>query len=164
MAQSATLPIITAESGLSRYLDEIRRFPMLEPQEEYMLAKRWREQGDRVSAHKLVTSHLRLVAKIAMGYRGYGLPISEVISEGNVGLMQAVKRFEPEKVVAAAIWIASRTSQPHEADTTGRARKWKPIRCVDPDQAQRRKGASPLVQLQMRRMGRRLPGPGTARR
>jgi RNA polymerase sigma-32 factor len=107
MAQSATLPIITAESGLSRYLDEIRRFPMLEPQEEYMLAKRWREQGDRVSAHKLVTSHLRLVAKIAMGYRGYGLPISEVISEGNVGLMQAVKRFEPEKgfrLATYAMW------------------------------------------------------------
>ena len=97
MARSAALPIITAESGLSRYLEEIRRFPMLEPQDEYMLAKRWREHGDRDAAHKLVTSHLRLVAKIAMGYRGYGLPISEVISEGNVGLMQAVKRFEPEK-------------------------------------------------------------------
>src|SRR5215475_3963688 len=96
MAHSATLPILTAESGLSHYLEEIRRFPMLEPQEEYMLAKRWREHGDRVAAHRLVTSHLRLVAKIAMGYRGYGLPISEVISEGNVGLMQAVKRFEPE--------------------------------------------------------------------
>ncbi len=107
MAQSATLPIITAESGLARYLDEIRRFPMLEPQEEYMLAKRWREHGDRTAAHKLVTSHLRLVAKIAMGYRGYGLPISEVISEGNVGLMQAVKRFEPEKgfrLATYAMW------------------------------------------------------------
>jgi RNA polymerase sigma-32 factor len=106
MAQAA-LPIITAESGLSRYLDEIRRFPMLEPQEEYMLAKRWREHGDRVAAHKLVTSHLRLVAKIAMGYRGYGLPIAEVISEGNVGLMQAVKRFEPEKgfrLATYAMW------------------------------------------------------------
>jgi RNA polymerase sigma-32 factor len=107
MAQSATVPILTAESGLSRYLDEIRRFPMLEPQEEYMLAKRWREHGDRTAAHKLVTSHLRLVAKIAMGYRGYGLPISEVISEGNVGLMQAVKRFEPEKgfrLATYAMW------------------------------------------------------------
>jgi RNA polymerase sigma-32 factor len=107
MAQSATLPILTAESGLSRYLDEIRRFPMLEPQEEYMLAKRWREHGDRTAAHRLVTSHLRLVAKIAMGYRGYGLPISEVISEGNVGLMQAVKRFEPEKgfrLATYAMW------------------------------------------------------------
>ncbi len=106
MAQAA-LPIITAESGLSRYLDEIRRFPMLEPQEEYMLAKRWREHGDRIAAHKLVTSHLRLVAKIAMGYRGYGLPIAEVISEGNVGLMQAVKRFEPEKgfrLATYAMW------------------------------------------------------------
>src|SRR3989442_13008290 len=97
MAHAAILPIITAESGLGRYLDEIRRFPMLEPQEEYMLAKRWRGHGDREAAHKLVTSHLRLVAKIAMGYRGYGLPIAEVISEGNVGLMRAVERFEPEK-------------------------------------------------------------------
>ncbi|HVD75372.1 MAG TPA: RNA polymerase sigma factor RpoH [Xanthobacteraceae bacterium] len=97
MARTAALPILTAESGLSRYLEEIRRFPMLEPQNEYMLAKRWREHGDRDAAHKLVTSHLRLVAKIAMGYRGYGLPISEVISEGNVGLIKAVKRFEPEK-------------------------------------------------------------------
>src|SRR4051812_27176343 len=97
MARTAALPILTAESGLSRYLEEIRRFPMLEPQNEYMLAKRWREHGDRDAAHKLVTSHLRLVAKIAMGYRGYGLPISEVISEGNVGLMQAGKRFEPGK-------------------------------------------------------------------
>ena len=107
MAQTATLPLITAESGLTRYLEEIRRFPMLQPQEEYMLAKRWREHGDRNSAHKLVTSHLRLVAKIAMGYRGYGLPISEVISEGNVGLMQAVKRFEPDKgfrLATYAMW------------------------------------------------------------
>jgi RNA polymerase sigma-32 factor len=107
MAQTATLPLITAESGLTRYLEEIRRFPMLQPQEEYMLAKRWREHGDRNAAHKLVTSHLRLVAKIAMGYRGYGLPISEVISEGNVGLMQAVKRFEPEKgfrLATYAMW------------------------------------------------------------
>jgi RNA polymerase sigma-32 factor len=107
MARAATLPILTAESGLSRYLEEIRRFPMLEPQEEYMLAKRWREHGDREAAHRLVTSHLRLVAKIAMGYRGYGLPISEVISEGNVGLMQAVKRFEPEKgfrLATYAMW------------------------------------------------------------
>ncbi|MEA2904976.1 MAG: polymerase sigma-32 factor [Alphaproteobacteria bacterium] len=107
MAQTAALPILTAESGLTRYLEEIRRFPMLEPQEEYMLAKRWREHGDRTAAHRLVTSHLRLVAKIAMGYRGYGLPISEVISEGNVGLMQAVKRFEPEKgfrLATYAMW------------------------------------------------------------
>ena len=107
MARTAALPVITAESGLSRYLEEIRRFPMLEPQEEYMLAKRWREHGDRDAAHKLVTSHLRLVAKLAMGYRGYGLPISEVISEGNVGLMQAVKRFEPEKgfrLATYAMW------------------------------------------------------------
>src|SRR5215469_15637835 len=98
---------VTADSGVTRYLEEIRRFPMLEPQDEFMLAKRWREQGDPEAAHKLVNSHLRLVAKIAMGYRGYGLPISEVISEGNVGLMQGVKRFEPEKgfrLATYAMW------------------------------------------------------------
>jgi RNA polymerase sigma-32 factor len=107
MARAATLPILKTESGLAHYLAEIRRFPMLEPQEEYMLAKRWREHGDTDAAHKLVTSHLRLVAKIAMGYRGYGLPISEVVSEGNVGLMQAVKRFEPDKgfrLATYAMW------------------------------------------------------------
>ena len=104
---AAALPIIAGESGLTRYLAEIKRFPMLEPQEEYMLAKRWREHDDREAAHKLVTSHLRLVAKIAMGYRGYGLPIGEVISEGNVGLMQAVRRFEPDKgfkLATYAMW------------------------------------------------------------
>ena len=104
---AAALPMIAGESGLSRYLAEIKRFPMLEPQEEYMLAKRWREHDDREAAHKLVTSHLRLVAKIAMGYRGYGLPIGEVISEGNVGLMQAVRRFEPDKgfkLATYAMW------------------------------------------------------------
>ncbi|WP_376710622.1 RNA polymerase sigma factor RpoH [Pseudochrobactrum lubricantis] len=104
----ATLPAITAgDGGLTRYLDEIRRFPMLQPQEEYMLAKRYSEHADPEAAHKLVTSHLRLVAKIAMGYRGYGLPIGEVISEGNVGLMQAVKRFEPERgfrLATYAMW------------------------------------------------------------
>jgi len=107
MARTAALPILTAEPGLTHYLEEIRRFPMLERQEEYMLAKRWREHGDRDAAHKLVTSHLRVVAKIARGYRGYGLPISEVISEGNVGLMQAVERFEPEKgfrLATYAVW------------------------------------------------------------
>src|ERR1700730_1202119 len=97
MARRATVPILTAGSGLTHYLDQIRRCPMLERQEEYMLAKRWREHSDRDAAHKLVASHLRLVTKIAMGYRGYGLPISEVISEGNIGLLQAVERFEPEK-------------------------------------------------------------------
>jgi hypothetical protein len=97
MARTAALPILTAESGLSRYLEEIRRFPMLEPQNEYMLAKRWREHGDRDAATSWSPAICASVAKIAMGYRGYGLPISEVISEGNVGLMQAVKRFEPEK-------------------------------------------------------------------
>jgi RNA polymerase sigma-32 factor len=98
---------VTTESGITRYLEEIRPFPMLEPQDEFMLAKRWREHGDREAAHKLVTSHLRLVAKIARGYRGYGLPISEVIAEGNVGLMQAVKRFEPDKgfrLATYAMW------------------------------------------------------------
>jgi RNA polymerase sigma-32 factor len=101
------LPSVSSEGGLGRYLQQIRQFPMLQPDEEYMLAKRWREHGDREAAHRLVTSHLRLVAKIAMGYRGYGLPISEVISEGNVGLMQAVKRFEPEKgfrLATYAMW------------------------------------------------------------
>ncbi len=100
-------PIIASESGLARYLAEIRKFPMLEPQEEYMLAKRWREHEDPLAAQKLVTSHLRLVAKIAMGYRGYGLPIGEIVSEGNVGLMQAVKRFEPERgfrLATYAMW------------------------------------------------------------
>jgi RNA polymerase sigma-32 factor len=107
MAHAAALPIITAESGLTRYLEEIRRFSMLEPQEEYTLAKSWREHGDREAAHRLVTSHLRLVAKMARGYRGYGLPIAEVISEGNVGLMQAVRRFEPDKgfrLATYAMW------------------------------------------------------------
>ncbi|WP_051116014.1 RNA polymerase sigma factor RpoH [Methyloferula stellata] len=104
---AAALPILSGEAGLSRYLNEIRRFPMLAPEEEYMLAKRWREHEDLDAAHKLVTSHLRLVAKIAMGYRGYGLPIGEVMSEGNVGLMQAVKRFEPDKgfrLATYAMW------------------------------------------------------------
>jgi len=99
--------MIASESGLSRYLTEIRKFPLLEPEQEYMLAKRWREHEDSEAAHKLVTSHLRLVAKIAMGYRGYGLPIGEVVSEGNVGLMQAVKRFEPDKgfrLATYAMW------------------------------------------------------------
>src|SRR3981189_1214833 len=96
MARNA-LPILTAEPGLTHYLEEIRRFPMLEAQEEFMLAKRWRHHGDRDAAHKLVTSHLRLAVKVAMGYRGYGLPISEMISEANIGLMQAVKRFEPDR-------------------------------------------------------------------
>ena len=104
---TGSLPVLANEGGLSRYLDEIRRFPMLEPGEEYMLAKSWREHGDREAAHKLVTSHLRLVAKLAMGYRGYGLPISEVVSEGNVGLMQAIKRFDPDKgfrLATYAMW------------------------------------------------------------
>ena len=103
-----TLPTVSAgEGGLNRYLEEIRRFPMLEPQQEYMLAKRYHEHEDTGAAHELVTSHLRLVAKIAMGYRGYGLPIGEVISEGNVGLMQAVKKFDPERgfrLATYAMW------------------------------------------------------------
>jgi RNA polymerase sigma-32 factor len=105
MAQA--VPAFSTEGGLSHYLSEIRKFPMLEPEQEFMLAKRWREHGDRDAAHQLVTSHLRLVAKIAMGYRGYGLPIGEVISEGNVGLMQAVKRFDPDKgfrLATYAMW------------------------------------------------------------
>lgn len=107
MAQMNLPSITSGDGGLTRYLEEIRRFPMLEPQEEYMLAKRYHEHTDPKAAHRLVTSHLRLVAKIAMGYRGYGLPIGEVISEGNVGLMQAVKRFEPERgfrLATYAMW------------------------------------------------------------
>ena len=102
-----SLPSVSSEGGLARYLQEIRQFPMLQPDEEYMLAKRWKEHGDREAAHRLITSHLRLVAKMAMGYRGYGLPISEIVSEGNVGLMQAVKRFEPDKgfrLATYAMW------------------------------------------------------------
>jgi RNA polymerase sigma-32 factor len=107
MASVASLPMLTPEGNLSRYLREIRTFPMLEPQEEFMLAKSWREHEDLEAAHKLVTSHLRLVAKIAMGYRGYGLPLGELISEGNVGMMQAVKRFDPDRgfrLATYAMW------------------------------------------------------------
>jgi RNA polymerase sigma-32 factor len=102
-----TLPTLQSDSGLSRYLQEIRKFPMLEADEEFMLAKRWREHKDPEAAHRLVTSHLRLVAKIAMGYRGYGLPINELIAEGNVGMMQAVKRFDPDRgfrLATYAMW------------------------------------------------------------
>ena len=107
MASLATIPTLSSEGGLSRYLQEIRKFPLLDQQEEYMLAKRWREHGDPDAAQKLVTSHLRLVAKIAMGYRGYGLPLAELVSEGNVGMMQAVKRFDPERgfrLATYAMW------------------------------------------------------------
>jgi RNA polymerase sigma-32 factor len=107
MARSMMPSMASSEAGLSRYMEEIRRFPMLLPQEEYMLAKSYIEHGDVDAAHKLVTSHLRLVAKIAMGYRGYGLPMGEVVSEGNVGLMQAVKKFEPERgfrLATYAMW------------------------------------------------------------
>lgn len=103
----ANLPSLRGPGGLSRYLSDIRKFPMLKPDEEFTLAKEWRENDDKEAAHRLVTSHLRLVAKIAMGYRGYGLPINEVVSEGNVGLMQAVKRFEPDKgfrLATYAMW------------------------------------------------------------
>ncbi len=107
MANYANLPAPTPEGGLNRYMQEIRKFPLLEPEEEFMLAKRWVEQGDTEAAHRMVTSHLRLAAKIAMGYRGYGLPQAEVISEANVGLMQAVKRFDPDKgfrLATYAMW------------------------------------------------------------
>jgi RNA polymerase sigma-32 factor len=107
MAAASTLAVMSPDGGLSRYLTEIRKFPMLAKDEEFMLAKRWKEHEDPEAAHRMVTSHLRLVAKIAMGYRGYGLPIGEVISEGNVGLMQAVKKFEPDKgfrLATYAMW------------------------------------------------------------
>jgi RNA polymerase sigma-32 factor len=107
MSTYTNLPAPSPEQGLNRYMQEIRKFPLLEPEEEYMLAKRWVDHQDTEAAHKMVTSHLRLVAKIAMGYRGYGLPMSEVISEGNVGLMQAVKRFDPDKgfrLATYAMW------------------------------------------------------------
>jgi len=103
----ATIPALGGEAGLNRYLAEIRKFPLLKPEEEYMLAKRWEEHQDSAAAHKLVTSHLRLVAKIAMGYRGYGLPVSELIAEGNIGLMQGVKKFEADKgfrLATYAMW------------------------------------------------------------
>ena len=104
---SRGLPVLSGESGLSRYLSEIRKFPLLSPEDEYMFAKRWKEHSDPEAARRMVTSHLRLVAKIAMGYRGYGLPVSEIVSEGNVGLMQAVKRFDPDKgfrLATYAMW------------------------------------------------------------
>ena len=101
---SRGLPSLQSEGGLSRYLSEIRKFPLLQPEEEYMFAKRWKEHEDPEAARRLVTSHLRLVAKIAMGYRGYGLPVSEIVAEGNVGLMQAVERFEPDKVFRLATY------------------------------------------------------------
>jgi RNA polymerase sigma factor (sigma-70 family) len=111
MSNYANLPAPSPDTGLSRYMQEIRKFPMLEPEEEYMLAKRWVEEQDTEAAHKMVTSHLRLAAKIAMGYRGYGLPQSEVISEANVGLMKAVKRFDPEKGFRLAELKGSKTEQ-----------------------------------------------------
>lgn len=107
MSNTSNLPAVSASDGLTQYLGEIRNFPMLAAEEEYMLAKRWREHGDRAAAHKLVTSHLRLVARIAMNYRGYGLPINDLISEGHIGLMQAVKKFDPDKgfrLATYAMW------------------------------------------------------------
>ena len=107
MGSTAFVPMLSLDTGLTHYLTEIRKFPMLRPDQESAYAKRWREQGDREAAYHLVTSHLRLVAKIAMRYRGYGLPIADIISEGNVGLMQAVKRFEPERgfrLATYAMW------------------------------------------------------------
>lgn len=107
MNERNTLPVLGAQDGLARYLEEIRQYPMLSADEEYMLAKRWHEHGDRDAAHKLVTSHLRLVAKLAMGYRGYGLPLADMISEGQIGLMQAVRKFDPERgfrLATYAMW------------------------------------------------------------
>src|SRR5258708_10990766 len=113
MASLATIPTLSSEGGLSRYLQEIRKFPLLDQQEEYMLAKRWREHADPDAAQKLVTSHLRLVAKIAMGYRGYGLPLAELVSEGNVGMMQAVKPFDPQRGFRLATHATGWIRAPH---------------------------------------------------
>ena len=114
-SEISSLPILSGEGGLSLYLAQIKKFPMLDAEEEYMLAKNWKDSGNLKSAHKLVTSHLRLVAKIAMGYRGYGLPVSELISEGNIGLMQAVKKFDPDKgfrlATYAMWWIKARIQE-----------------------------------------------------
>jgi len=111
MSRAVAWPVLKAESGIDRHFKEIQRFPMLDPREEYKLAKRWRQHGDRDAAHRLITSHLRLVAKIARGYRGYGLPLADLISEGHIGLLQAVERFEPEKgfrfSTYAVWWIKS---------------------------------------------------------
>src|SRR5690242_7759168 len=113
MSRGVTWPMLTAKSGIDHYYKDIQRFPMLDPQEEYMLAKRWRDAGDRDAAHRLIISHLRLVAKVARGYGGYGLPIADLISEGHVGLMQAVERFEPERgfrfSTYAMWWIRARS-------------------------------------------------------
>jgi len=120
-----SLRVVSAKSGFDHYLSAIRRFPILAPREEYMLAKRWREHEDAAAAQKLVTSHLRLVAKIAMGYRGYGLPEGELVSEGNVGLMQAVKRFEPERgfrLATYAMWWIRASVQ--EYVDPGRSLEW----------------------------------------
>ena len=130
MANYANLPAPTPDGGLNRYMQEIRKFPMLEPEEEYMLAKAWVERQDSGAAHKLVTSHLRLAAKIAMGYRGYGLPQAEVISEANVGLMQAVKKFDPEKgfrLATYAMWWIRRVFK-NMCCALGPWSKWEPPR------------------------------------
>src|SRR3974377_2107411 len=122
---SRGVPALQGEGGLARYLSEIRKFPLLEPQEEYMVAKGWREHEDPAAPHRPVTSHLRLVAKIAMGYRGYGLPVSEIVSEGNVGLMQAVKRFEPDKgfrLATYAMWWLRAAIQEYIL------RSWSPVK------------------------------------
>src|SRR6266550_1362619 len=128
-----SVPSISSEGNLTRYLQEIRKFPMLEPEQEYMLAKRWKEHEEPEAAHRLVTSHLRLVAKIAMGYRGYGLPLSELISEGNVGMMQAVKRFDPDRgfrLATYAMWWIRAAIQDHSlnaplrSDSEGEWQDW----------------------------------------
>ena len=137
MSNYTNLPAPSPEAGLSRYLTEIRKFPMLEPEEEYMLAKAWTDHGDAKSAHRMVTSHLRLAAKIAMGYRGYGLPTAEVVSEANVGLMQAVKRFDPEigfRLATYAMWwirasIRRRASASRHTRCGGFAPPFRSISC-----------------------------------
>ena len=180
---ASQLPALSDDRGVTRYLREIRQFPMLEESEEFMLAKRWREHGDTEAAHRLVTSHLRLVAKIAMGYRGYGLPVSELISEGNVGLMQAVKRFDPDRgfrLATYAMWWIRASIQEYvlhswslvKLGTTAAQKKLffnlrkakHQIKAIEdgdlsPEQARQISAALGVTEEEVVEMNRRLSGP-----